>query len=136
MFSTKAKASFSILAILLTVAIYSCGTQEATQTNTTSTDIEPEITPGQKLFINNCVQCHNIKKDKIGPKLEGVLARWDNDTARVRAFIHNSQEVIKKGDPRAVKVYAEWNETMMTPMPHLSDGEIDVILDYINKGVE
>lgn len=95
-----------------------------------------ELTGGHKLFVNNCIQCHSIKKDKIGPKLEGVLARWDNDTARVYAFIKNSQLAIKNGDPRAVKVFGEWNKTMMTPMTHLSDNEIAQILEYIYTGEE
>jgi cytochrome c2 len=132
----KIKAITGIIVFALLLTVYSCGTQEAVTNTETTTSAQPEISQGQKLFINNCVQCHNIKKDKIGPKLEGVLARWDNDTTRIHAFIHNSQEAIKKGDPRAVAVYKEWNETMMTPMPHLSDGEIDAILEYINKGVE
>ncbi len=125
-----------VLSIASILLIYSCGTQEVTQTNDKVVNTEPEISKGQKLFINNCIQCHTIKKDKIGPKLEGVLARWDNDTTRLYAFIKNSQEAIKKGDPRAVKVYKEWNETMMTPMPHLSDGEINAILEYIKTGIE
>ncbi|RYE23627.1 MAG: c-type cytochrome [Sphingobacteriales bacterium] len=133
----KMKVLLSFMTLAITLLVYSCGTQEATQTNTeTAGNPEPEMGKGQKLFINNCIQCHNIKKDKIGPKLEGIIARWDNDTARIHAFIRNSQEVIKSGDPRAVKLYDDWNKTVMTPMPHLSDGDIDAILEYINKGVE
>jgi cytochrome c2 len=124
------------LLLAITIGIAACGTQESTQSNEPVPEQKPAITAGQKLFINNCIQCHNIKKDKTGPKLEGVLARWDNDTARLRAFIHNSTEVIKAGDPRAVAVYEQWNKTMMTPMTHLSDGEIDQILEYINAGLE
>lgn len=95
-----------------------------------------EMSAGHKLFVNNCIQCHNIKTDKIGPALEGVMSRWNNDTARVYAFIRNSQEVIKKGDPRAVEVYEKYNHTMMTPMPHLTDQDINQILEYINTGKE
>jgi cytochrome c2 len=103
---------------------------------TIAADKPVELTGGHKLFVNNCIQCHSIKKDKIGPKLEGVLARWDNDTTRMYAFIKNSSLAIKNGDPRAVKVFEEWNKTMMTPMTHLSDNEIDEIMNYIYKGEE
>ncbi|RYD59529.1 MAG: cytochrome c [Sphingobacteriales bacterium] len=94
------------------------------------------MSPGHKLFLNNCLQCHNIKSDKVGPKLEGVMARWNNDTTQMYAFIRNSQAVIKSGHPRAVKVFDEYNQTLMTPMPHLTDADIAQIMEYINKGEE
>lgn len=120
---------FSIAAALFT----SCGTEQEGQV----TDIppaEPEMSAGKKLFINNCIQCHSVTQDKVGPKLEGVLERWNNDTTRITAFIHNSQKVIESGDARAVEVYEKWNHSVMTPMPHLSDGDIKKILQYIGEG--
>jgi cytochrome c2 len=128
------KRLFILLAAGITIT--SCGTQESTQSADTVADAKPVMTEGHKLFINNCVQCHNIKTDKIGPKLEGVLTRWNNDTTRLRAFIHNSSKLIEAGDPRAVEVYNQYNKTVMTPMTHLSDGEIDDILEYIYTGTD
>jgi cytochrome c2 len=129
-----------IFSIVATLALASCGGAVEESVRNEDEGLESgnkvEMSGGHKLFVNNCIQCHNIKKDKIGPKLEGVLARWDNDTARMYAFIKNSQQVIKNGDPRAVKVYEEWNKTMMTPMTHLTDNEIDQIIEYIYKGEE
>lgn len=126
---------------LLAIIFASCGSAEKASVRNEDaalggTASGAEMDAGHKLFINNCIQCHNIKTDKIGPKLEGAIARWDNDTARMYAFIKNSQEAIKKGDARAVKVYDEFNHTIMTPMPHLTDGDINQILEYINKGEE
>ena len=117
---------FAVLMLMV-----SCGPQEAPQNAPSTTGSEPVMTEGHKLFINNCIQCHSIKQDKTGPKLEGVLARWDNDTARLRNFIHNSQEAVNAGDPSAVAVFHEWNEVIMTPMPHLTNGDIYQILSYI-----
>ncbi len=114
--------------------VSSCGSQEASQQTPGAPEAKPVMTAGHKLFINNCIQCHSIKKDKIGPMLDGVMARWNNDTTRIRHFIRNSQEAIRAGDPRAVEVYEKWNKTLMTPMTHLSDGEIDQILEYIATG--
>lgn len=125
--------------IIVTVAaalFCSCGDSEKTAGTAQQQEQEAPITGGQKIFINNCIQCHNIKTDKIGPRLEGSFARWNNDTARFSAFIRNSQEIIKSGDPRAVAVYKEWNNALMTPMPHLTDNDIKELLEYINKGVE
>jgi cytochrome c2 len=130
-------------AALLSIAIASCGS-DSKEDSVRNDDAAlggsnasvSEMSQGQKLFLNNCLQCHNIKTDKIGPKLEGVMARWDNDTTQMYAFIRNSQAVIKSGYPRAVKVFKDYNQTMMTPMPHLTDDDINNIMEYIHKGEE
>jgi len=117
------------------IVFTSCGNEEQ-KTATSIQETEPTISKGKAIFNANCTQCHKLHEKLIGPALEGAIARWDNDTTRIRAFIHNSQEAIKNGDPRAVKVYAENNQTIMTPMPHLSNADIDALIDYINKGVD
>ena len=127
------------LFILLCAAVVaaSCGSESNTaSTGEAATEPAAAMSNGKKMFVNNCVQCHNITKDRIGPKLEGVLARWDNDTARIHAFIKDSRGAAKAGDPRAVQVLKDWNESPMPPMPHLTDGEINEILEYIGKGIE
>ncbi len=116
----------------LSALFYSCGGGEGPEEPDPFSDMpKKEVSPGQQLFVQNCLQCHYVEKDKIGPKLRGFMAYWDHDTARVRAFIRNSQEVIKSGDPRAVAVYEQYNKSIMTPMPHLTDEEIDLIIEYI-----
>jgi mono/diheme cytochrome c family protein len=113
----------------------SCGSESNVQDNR-ATESKPAVSAGKQVFINNCIQCHNLKTDKIGPKLEGSFANWGNDTLRFRAFIRNSKAAIESGDPRAVEVAKQWNNTLMTEMPHLTDNDINDILDYINKGIE
>jgi ribosomal protein L12E/L44/L45/RPP1/RPP2 len=49
-------------------------------------------------------------------------------------WVRNSAAVIKKGYPRAVAVYAEYNKVQMTAFPELKDQDIDAILGYINTG--
>lgn len=93
----------------------------------------PQLTAGKKLFVDNCALCHSVKKDKMGPALEGSLARWDNDTARLTAFIRNSPEFIKSGDPYARELYDKWNKATMTPFPHLTDEEVLQIIDYVEN---
>ena len=108
-----------------------CGSsQDADNSGTADT----KKNPGQTLFNNYCVQCHSLNEDKIGPKLSGALQRWDNDTARIAAFIRNAREARESGDPRAVKVHEEWNGALMTPMPHLTDNDINQLLEYIANG--
>ena len=49
-------------------------------------------------------------------------------------WVRNSAAVIKKGYPRAVEVYNEYNKVQMTAFPELKDADIDAILGYINTG--
>lgn len=122
--------------ILSALVLASCGNSESTTGDAPVAEAEAPMHPGKQIFINNCLQCHTVGMDKIGPKLQGAFARWDNDTARFRAFVRNSQDMIQTGDPRAVQVAKEWNYAMMTPMPHLTDTDIDQVLEYISSGTE
>src|SRR5690606_12087309 len=116
----------------ISILFYACGSGESPENPDPFADApKKEISAGQQLFVQNCLQCHYVEKDKIGPKLRGFMAYWDNDTTRVRAFIRNSQELIRSGDPRAVEIYEQYNKSIMTPMPHLTDQEIDLIVEYI-----
>ena len=123
---------YSILFIaLLSIGIYSCGDEsEAPKGNPYST-ADQEPSKGGQLFNSYCVQCHALDKDKIGPALKGAFTHWDNDTGRIAAFIRNAKQSIDGGDPRAVKIADDYNHALMTPMPHLSDDDINALLEYI-----
>lgn len=86
---------------------------------------------GQKLFKSNCASCHTITDAKlVGPGLRGVQDRWP-DKDKLYAWIKNSPEFLKTGDPYANSLFEEYNRSVMTPFPHLKDEEIAAILDYI-----
>ena len=88
---------------------------------------------GKALFNQKCASCHAIDKQLVGPALKGVEDRWD-DKKMIYEWVRNSASVIKKGYPRAVAVYAEFNKIQMTAFPELKDQDIDAILGYINTG--
>lgn len=88
---------------------------------------------GKALFNQKCASCHAIDKQLVGPALKGVEDRWD-DKKMLYEWVRNSAAVIKKGYPRAVAVYNEYNKIQMTAFPELKDGDIDAILTYINEG--
>jgi cytochrome c551/c552 len=88
---------------------------------------------GKALFNQKCASCHAIDKQLVGPALKGVEDRWD-DKKMLYDWVRNSAAVIKKGYPRAVAVYAEYNKVQMTAFPELKDQDIDAILGYINTG--
>lgn len=85
---------------------------------------------GGKLFRQNCAQCHSTGTNKvIGPGLKGVESRWE-DKAKLHAWIKNSQEFLKTGDPYAVQLYEEYGKSVM-PSFTLKDEEIDAILEFV-----
>jgi cytochrome c2 len=55
---------------------------------------------GKELFNANCAACHKLDAKATGPALEGLLLsmKWHGFTR-----IKNSSELIKSGDPQAVK---------------------------------
>lgn len=95
--------------------------------STVGADGKPD---GQALFVQNCAACHQKDRDAVGPALKGVLDRWGGDKGRLHAFIRNNQDVIAKGDPRAVEVKKKWGG-VMPPFPQLTDAQIDAILSYV-----
>jgi cytochrome c2 len=89
---------------------------------------------GATLFTNNCASCHNknMKSKSTGPALGGVQDRWE-DQGLLYAWIRNSQAVIASGDPYATKLFAEYNKSVMTSFPQLTDEDIAALLAYIDE---
>jgi mono/diheme cytochrome c family protein len=89
---------------------------------------------GKALFNTNCAACHSLDKKLTGPSLRDFETRLSDeqglDRDWINAWIRNSPAVIKSGDAYAVKIYTEYKNAPMTPMPQLSDEDIDNILAY------
>ena len=94
----------------------------------------PALDEGMTLFKNKCASCHakNMKAKLTGPALMGAEERWGGDRDKLRQWIRNSQAFLSTGDAYATALYQEYNQSVMTAFPELSDGQIDNILDYIN----
>lgn len=120
-----------IFAAIACLALSSCGSEEETKKGNPYSTAAQEETKGGQLFNSYCVQCHALDEDRIGPALRGAFTHWDNDTARISAFIRNSKQAIESGDVRAVEIADKYNRALMTPMPHLSDDDINALLEYI-----
>lgn len=89
---------------------------------------------GKTLFLTNCGMCHsrNMKDRMTGPALGGVEARWSEFPREdLYRWVRNSQSLISEEHPRALSIWKEWNETIMTSFPNLSDEDIEGILAYI-----
>ena len=83
---------------------------------------------GKDLFNTNCAACHKLDAKATGPALRGVGAK--HEKAWFYKWIHNSGDLIKSGDPAAVKLFADNNQVPMTPFPQLSEADIDNIIAY------
>ncbi|WP_371807801.1 c-type cytochrome [Lutibacter sp. B1] len=89
---------------------------------------EGDAAKGEKLFKSTCAACHKLDKKLVGPALQGVTERREQDW--LIAWIKDSPGMIKSGDKLAIQVFEENNKLPMTPNPHLSDQDIIDILEY------
>ena len=86
---------------------------------------------GKELFNTNCAACHKLDAKMTGPALRGVAQKYDK--AWLYKWIHNSTALIKSGDAQAVKISTEYNGSVMTAFPQLSEGDIDNIIAYTSE---
>ena len=86
------------------------------------------IQAGKKLFNANCAACHKLNKRAVGPALKGVSAKYYKEW--LYSWIKNSTAMVKSGDAQAVAIYEEYNGSVMTSFPQLSNEDIDNILVY------
>jgi mono/diheme cytochrome c family protein len=86
---------------------------------------------GKELFNANCAACHKLDAKATGPALRGVANKYDMPW--LYKWIKNSSDLIKSGDPKAVKVFEENNKSVMSAFPQLSDGDIDNIIAYTSE---
>jgi mono/diheme cytochrome c family protein len=92
----------------------------------TSLKAQPD---GGALFKAQCAACHSTGANKvIGPGLKDVHTRHNQEW--LLSWTKNSMAMIKAGDPAAVKIYNEYNQTAM-PSFALTDEEVLAIFAYI-----
>ena len=91
-------------------------------------DNSAAVQAGKKLFNANCAACHKLNKRAVGPALKGVSAKYDKEW--LYSWIKNSTAMVKSGDAQAVAIYEEYNGSVMTSFPQLSNLDIDNILAY------
>ena len=89
---------------------------------------EDNIKAGKKLFNANCAACHKLNKRAVGPALKGASAKYDKEW--LYSWIKNSTAMVKSGDAQAVAIYEEYNKSVMTSFPQLSNNDIDNIIAY------
>ena len=86
---------------------------------------------GKALFNANCAACHKLDNKSTGPALRGVANKYDK--AWIYKWVNNSSAMVKSGDAKAVKIFEEYNKSVMTSFPQLSTTDIDNILAYTSE---
>ena len=108
----------ALLSILLVLSTFFVSAQE----------IEGDVAKGKSLFNAKCASCHKLNKKVIGPALAGVTERRTREW--LQKWIRNNQELRESGDADAIAIFEEYNGSVMTPFPGLTDEDIDNILAY------
>jgi mono/diheme cytochrome c family protein len=111
----------SQLLLLLLVFLLAFSTTTIAQEN-------GDTVAGEALFKANCAACHKLDKKGVGPALRNIADKYDNDW--LYKWISNSQGLIRSGDSKAVALFAENNNSVMTSFPGLSNEDIDNVLAY------
>ncbi|AVI50303.1 cytochrome C [Pukyongia salina] len=122
--------SLLLLALLLTFSTTTYAQEEmaAATTETAPATGVGDAAAGKTLFNANCAACHKLYKKGVGPALFGVGDKYDKEW--LYKWIRNSQDFIKSGDPKAIAIFEENNQSVMTAFPALSDTDIDNIIAY------
>lgn len=90
-----------------------------------------DASAGKSLFNSLCASCHKPYSESIGPALNGITNRHEKEW--IYTWIENSAAMIASGDPDAVAIFKEYNQTAMPAFPQLSEEDIDNILAYVEQ---
>jgi mono/diheme cytochrome c family protein len=96
---------------------------------------QQRLDEGLALFKANCTSCHAINRKLTGPALANSWKNWDSEEKLI-SWIRNSQAMIKSGDPYAVALFNEYNQSVMTSFLQLNEDQVINIIDYIRAATD
>jgi len=85
---------------------------------------------GEALFKSKCTTCHKIDQQLVGPAL-GPQITSETDDAYLDKWVENNQALIAAKNPKALAIYAKFNQSNMTVFSDLTDGDVNNILAYV-----
>jgi glucose/arabinose dehydrogenase/mono/diheme cytochrome c family protein len=94
---------------------------------------EATLANGKTLFTKNCMSCHSLKDDGIGPPLGGITKLLSQKT--LADFISHPSKQIASNDQRAMMLHARYKQ-IMPSFNWMKEEEINSILSYINHQTE
>ncbi|MCJ8211596.1 c-type cytochrome [Mucilaginibacter sp. RS28] len=97
-----------------------------------SAHAQADAAKGEALFKANCTACHKIDQRMTGPAL-GPTISSETDDKWLTKWIQNNQALIAAKDPKALKIYNEYNQAGMNVFTNLSDGDVANIIAYVRE---
>jgi len=91
---------------------------------------QADAAKGEALFKAKCTACHKIDVRMTGPALGPQLTQ-ETDDAYLTKWIQNNQALIAAKNPKALKIYNEFNQAGMTVFSELSDADVGNIITYV-----
>ncbi len=122
MYTTSKLKRFASLIAVVAIMLFSSVAQA----------FEGDAKNGRKLFKQNCASCHKLDRKLVGPALVGVTDKYSEDW--LLKWIRNNAELRASGDEDAIAIYEEYNGSVMSAFPTLSDQDIFDILQYTIDG--
>ncbi|WP_342645822.1 cytochrome c3 family protein [Mucilaginibacter sp. CSA2-8R] len=95
-----------------------------------SAHAQADAAKGEALFKAKCTSCHKLDQRMTGPAL-GPTITSETDDKWLTKWIQNNQALIAAKDPKALKVYNEYNQAGMNVFTELSDGDVANIITYV-----
>ena len=87
------------------------------------------IAKGENIFNQNCVACHSMEHDGIGPSLGGITA--EVSTEWLENFIKDPKAAIESGDPRAQVLFKRY-KSVMPSFGYYKQDELNGIIAYLH----
>lgn len=85
---------------------------------------------GEAIFKSKCTACHKIEERVVGPALGPTVASEPDDKWLTK-WIQNNQALIAAKDPKALKIYNEYNQASMTVFADLADADVANVIAYV-----
>lgn len=89
-----------------------------------------DASKGEAIFKAKCTACHKLDQRMIGPAL-GPQLESETDDKWLTKWIQNNQALISAKDPKALKIYNDYNQAAMTVFGDLSDGDVSNVIAYV-----
>ncbi|RYU87334.1 c-type cytochrome [Mucilaginibacter terrigena] len=91
---------------------------------------QADAAKGEAIFKAKCTACHKIETRLTGPAL-GPQLTSETDDAYLTKWIQNSQALVAAKNPKAVKIFNEFNQVTMTSFEELSDADVGNVITYV-----
>lgn len=95
-----------------------------------SAHAQADVAKGEALYKAKCTSCHKLDQRMTGPAL-GPTITSETDDKWLTKWIQNNQALIAAKDPKALKIYNEYNQAGMNVFTELSDGDVANIIAYV-----